>query len=313
MGRAHFLTFLFFPVFFISWLILIGSITLILGRQTRFVKRRHVMSIITVSRETGSLGDETARLISEELGFVLLDRNALESVIDDETFPDIPTERFDEQSPSFWENFTAGKDVYLDRLRTAMLETAVKDNVVILGRGGQFILQGVPGVFRVRMIAGHDTRVARIQESMDSDHRTAERYCRRSDHDRNGFSRFFFGGQWSDPASYDLTLCTDQISSVDASRIISRAFRASGMKTERGGGTILRDRLIAQIVRNRILYVEKIPVDLLEVESEDGHVTVRGTVTVKENAKRCEDAAQTVEGVKALDAEVYFVNPVMTY
>jgi len=62
------------------------------------------MSIITVSRETGSLGDETARLLSEKLRYILLDRNRMEETIDGESFPDIPLERFDEQSPSFWEN-----------------------------------------------------------------------------------------------------------------------------------------------------------------------------------------------------------------
>ncbi|MCK5250705.1 MAG: cytidylate kinase family protein, partial [Spirochaetaceae bacterium] len=88
------------------------------------------MSIITVSRETGSLGDETARLLAENLRYKLLDRAAMEKTIDGEKFPDIPLDRFDEHSPSFWENFTTGKDIYLDRLRTAMLESASSGHIV---------------------------------------------------------------------------------------------------------------------------------------------------------------------------------------
>ncbi len=270
------------------------------------------MSIITVSRETGSLGDETARLIADRLGYSILDRPALEEAVDGDVFPDIPIEKFDEQSPSFWENFTTGKDVYLDRLRTAMLESASKTKIVVLGRGGQFILRGLPGVFRVRLIAGHETRIARTIEALSSDRKTAERFCKRSDHDRNGFSRFFFGGHWSDPASYDLTLCTDGMSIESAVNIITEAYKASGA-AKTSGGTILSDRLTAQVVRNRILYADGIPVDLLEVEADDGHVTVRGTVTVRENAGRCQKAAKSVEGVRTVDVEVYFVNPVMTY
>lgn len=270
------------------------------------------MSIITVSRETGSLGDETARLLAEKLQYTLLDRNAMEETIDGEGFPDIPLDRFDEHSPSFWENFTTGKDVYLDRLRTAMLESASSGNVVILGRGSQFILNGVPGTFRVRLIASHDVRVARLTNILECDQKTADRYCRKSDHDRNGFSRFFFGGHWSDPASYNLTLCTDNLDAPLSAGIIHDAYKASPSNLETGG-KVLKNRLTAQIVRNRILYVDRIPVDLLEVDADEGHITIRGTVTVRENAARCERATKDIKGVSTVDAEVYFVNPVMTY
>ena len=270
------------------------------------------MSIITVSRETGSLGDETARLIAGNLGFSILDRSALEKAVDGDVFPDIPVDKFDEHSPSFWENFTSGKDIYLDRLRTAMLQSARDGKLVVLGRGGEFILRGIPGVFRVRLIAGTETRIVRTMEALGCDKRTAEKFCRKNDHDRNGFCRFFFGGHWTDPASYDMTLCTDGLSSRSAADIITGAYKASGAPDAQRGN-VLTDRLTAQIIRNRILYAEAIPVDLLEVEVDDGHATVRGTVTVRENAVRCEEAAKSVPGVTAVDAEVYFVNPVMTY
>jgi len=270
------------------------------------------MSIITLSRETGSLGDETARLLAEKLQYSLLDRNRMEETIDAEGFPDIPLERFDEHSPSFWENFTSGKDVYLDRLRTSMLDAAYRGNVVILGRGSQFILESIPGVFRVKLIAGNEVRVSRICESMNTDRKTAERYCRKSDHDRNGFSRFFFGGQWTNPGSYNITLCTDNIDPDTAAEIIRVAYLAHPA-SEESGGIALENRLISQKVRNRILYAERIPVDLLEVEADKGRVVIRGTVTVRENARRCEEIASGIEGVKEVDAEIYFVNPIMTY
>ncbi len=270
------------------------------------------MGIITLSRQVGSLGDETARLIAEELGFGILDRPAMEKAVDGDLFPDIPVEKYDEHSPSFWENFTSGKDIYLDRLRTAMLQAASRGNVVILGRGGQFVLQGVPGVFRVRLIAGTDTRISRTMDILGCDEKTAEKFCRRNDHDRNGFNRFFFGGHWADPSSYDLTLCTDYLDSRQSAAIIAGAYAASNSVSASESG-ILGDRLTSQKIRNRILYGERIPVNILEVEFEDGHATIRGTVTVKENASRCEKAAASVEGVRYVDTEIYFVNPVMSY
>jgi cytidylate kinase len=270
------------------------------------------MSVITVSRETGSFGDETARLLAEKLQYTLMDRSALERTIDGEKFPDIPLEHFDEQSPSFWENFTSGKDVYLDRLRTSILESATAGHVVFLGRGAQFVLDGVPGTLRVHLIASHDVRVQRTSETLKCDKKTAEKFCRKSDHDRSGYSRFFFGGHWADPVSYELTICTDHLNLEETGEMIVQAYKAFGAGRDEGG-KILRNRLMAQVVRNRILYVRRIPVDLLEVEADDGHITVRGTVTTRYSAKYCEEAARSVEGVTSVDAEVYFVNPVMTY
>jgi cytidylate kinase len=270
------------------------------------------MSVITISRESGSLGENAARIIADKLRFHLMDREALEKIIEGEKFPDVPLERFDEQSPSFWEYFTGGKDVYLDRLRTAVLESAVSGGVVILGRGANFILEGIPGTLRVRIIASPDIRYDRISDKLKCDQKTAERYCRKSDHDRNGYCRFFFGGHWAGPENYDLTLSTDLLDAEYASEIIFQAYKASpAAKTS--PGMALKNRLTSQTIRNRILYVHRIPVDLLEVETDGGHVTVRGTVTVRENARRCEDAVKEVEGVTSVEAEVYFVNPVMTY
>lgn len=270
------------------------------------------MGIITVSRETGSLGDAAATLLAKKLQYTLVDRGALEKTIDGEKFPDIPLEHFDEQSPSFWENFTSGKDVYLDRLRTAILESAMVGNVVFLGRGAQFILAGVPGIFRVRLIAGRDIRVKRMSKVLDCDMKTAERYCKRSDHDRKGYSRFFFAGHWANSDSYEITLCTNHLNVEVATEIVLQAYKASSAESE-DGSAILANRFLAQVVRNRILYVQNIPVDLLEVEAEDGHVSIRGTVTTQDAVQYCEEAAKTVKGVRAVESEIYFINPVMTY
>ncbi|MCG8453994.1 MAG: cytidylate kinase family protein [Spirochaetales bacterium] len=270
------------------------------------------MSVITLSRETGSLGDDVARLLAERLNYRLLNREALDQTIENIGFPDIPLERFDEHSPSFWENFTTGKDVYLDRLRTAFLDAALEGECVVLGRGGHYVLEGIPGVFRVRLIAGRDTRTRRLASILECDPKTAERYCRRSDHDRNGFSRFFFGGHWSDPADYDMTLCTDRMDAHHAAEVIRAAY-SSAPTQDSQNRELLHSRRKAQAIRNQILYVQRIPVDLLEVEVDHTQATIRGTVTVRENTERCERAAREVNGIETVKTEVYYVNPVMTY
>lgn len=266
------------------------------------------MDIMTVSRQSGSLGEEIAGLLSSKLGFRLQNRSVMEQAVNGGDFPEIQLERYEEHSPSFRDNFTTGKDVYLDRLKTAILESAVSGKVVFLGRGSQFVLGGT--AFHVRIIASHDVRVKRVMSLLNCNHKTADRYCRKSDHDRSGFNRFFFGGQWSDPSVYSITLCTDHLDAESAANIIAEAFRAAPSVQNLSE---LKNRLTAQKVRNRILYTEHIPVSLLDVEASGSRVTIRGTVPAKDHSERCKMAALAVSGVSDAETEIYYINPVIMY
>jgi len=270
------------------------------------------MSVLTISRECGSNGDEIAKIISGKTGYTLLERKTIEKLIDNEAFPDIHLEKFDEHSPGFRENFTNEKDIYLDRLRTAVFKTADNGKAVIVGRGAQFILSSVPGVFKVKIIASKDIRIQRAADFIKKDFKTAERYCRKIDHERNGFNKFFFGGAWEDPAVYHLIVSTDNFTAEETAEIIINAYKASPVYTKTDN-RILKDKLTAQSIRNNILYKEKIPIDLLEVECKHGKVKIVGTVNSKLNIDRCTETALKTDGVISVDSEVFYIDPVITY
>ena len=60
----------------------------------------------------------------------------------------------DERGPGLIERFFRDRQlVYLDIMRAIVFESAIKNNIVILGRGSGILLKGIPGVFRVRFIA----------------------------------------------------------------------------------------------------------------------------------------------------------------
>ena len=65
----------------------------------------------------------------------------------------------DESKPSLFERFDAETRHYITILQTTLLEFAEVDNVVLMGRGGQWLLRGIPHVLRVRLIAPFEHRV----------------------------------------------------------------------------------------------------------------------------------------------------------
>ena len=108
----------------------------------------------------------------------------------------------------------------------ALLESVIKDlaaagHVVIVGRGGQFILRDYPGVLRARVIAPLEVRVDRLVLSDGFDPHEAERRLRQSDQSQGAFFRKFFRTDVQDAMLYDIVLNTAKIPYERASSVIA--------------------------------------------------------------------------------------------
>src|SRR5512139_3730131 len=117
------------------------------------------MATLTISREYGSVGFEIGRRVAERLGYQLADKERL--------FQDMEragprwarvAQEVDEVCPTLWERHDWQYRGYVAQMESLILEYAVKDNVVIIGRGGSFLLQGVPFCLRVRLVAPLEVR-----------------------------------------------------------------------------------------------------------------------------------------------------------
>ena len=61
--------------------------------------------MVTISRQAGAGGDEIARLLAEELGWKLLDNEAVDKLLADRGFHSAETDAFEERKPDFWHRF----------------------------------------------------------------------------------------------------------------------------------------------------------------------------------------------------------------
>lgn len=272
------------------------------------------MSIITVSRQYGSLGKEIAEEIASELGYKFLDKKSLEAQNGKFGIPDVSLEKYDEKSPGFFEYFKSGKDRYLRYLKTTVFENSKEGDCVICGRGAQLLLSGIPGVLHLRIISSMEKRIERVSKVLNCDEKNAEKIIIRNDKDRSGFHKFFFEHNWKDPYLYDLVINTDNIdiqSTVQMIKILNESTCLNYDPVELAKQ--LEDKFIAQEVIISLLYEHNIPIDILDVTCENGNVQIKGTVTVEENIKQCKEAALKVIGVKSVDPEIYFITNYMGY
>ena len=261
------------------------------------------MAIITISRQEGSLSREIATSIAEKFNFEYLDKTIIEKAMEsDFGLESGKFKKYDEKKPSFWDNFTHEYERFFDFFKLYFFEKAVEGSgCVLLGRGGAFFLKKIPGVLKIRLVASEEVRTNRIRKMYDCDEKTAYRIMNRTDHDRSRFHKFMFNDSWDNPYYYDMIFNTDTLKTDTVSELISDSVkRFIKEKYEEGSKEALSDLLIAQKVRNRILYIDNISVRMLDVRAVRGEVNMVGSLSDEITAERCEKAASSVKGVKSV-------------
>jgi len=272
------------------------------------------MPIVTISRESGSLGTQIARSLAEALALPLLDKQSLERRLAEHGVTGTSLEKYDERRPAFWEIFSSDKNRYLHFLKTVIFAFVRDGSGVLLGRGAQVLLADLPGVLHARIVAPAAVRRRRLQEAYKCDERQAEQIRRHTDTDRSGFHRFFFNVNWDDLELYDLVLNTASVSQETAVEVLRGALEG-GLATEgqEEFRRLVADRCLQQEVETRILYVEKVPVKFLEATARDGAVTLNGTVNTRAAVERCETIAAAVPGVRSVDNQLYYSTDLYGY
>ncbi len=267
------------------------------------------MAIVTVSRQLGSLGTDIAHRLAEELGYDCLDKDTFDKFLNDYGITKIKVDKYDEKKPSFWNTFSAGRDLYLHFLKTVIYDFAKKGNSVILGRGGQVLLRDLPGTLAIRIVAPCALRVKRVQEKANIGKKEADQGIKHSDFDRNGFHRFFFNVDWKDANLYDIILNTQILTVESAVRIIIEALECTEIKDRiEEARSALENLTLNQKVEAAILYDKKIPIQYFEASSAGGVVTLRGAVTSTYIIGLCEEAVRSVPGVSDVVNEISIIN-----
>jgi cytidylate kinase len=185
------------------------------------------MSVITISRQFGSLGSEIAREAAALLGYRLVWRDLINESALRAGAPSTALAMIDELgllgiSPS-------KKEIRAFRkaLGQVMEELYNEGNVVILGRAGQFILREKPGALHVRVIAPAALRAERVAVRHQIPQENAAAQIEASDKNRRKFLKRLFDIDWDDPLLYDLLINTAHMDTSQGTRLIIEAISAA--------------------------------------------------------------------------------------
>ncbi len=182
-----------------------------------------MISIITISRQHGSLGSLIAREAAAMLGYRLVWRNIVNEAALRAGAPHTALAVIDELGLLGISLTKKEIKAYRKALRQVMKELYQEGKVVILGRAGQSILRNKPHVLHVRIIAPAGLRAERLASRHHISYENATAQVEASDQNRREFLKNFFKISWDDPCLYDLLINTAHLSVAQGARLIAQA------------------------------------------------------------------------------------------
>ncbi|NIU74122.1 MAG: cytidylate kinase-like family protein, partial [Gammaproteobacteria bacterium] len=165
------------------------------------------MAIITISRGSLSGGRAVAECLANELGYHCVAREIVRGAARRiGVSEDAVKEKF-ETAPGLWSQLFRERKLYVAAVQTALADRCVEGNLVYHGLAGQFLLRGLPGVLRVRLVAPLEFRIRALLSERDHLSReAAEKFIDNIDQERSRRVRRMYDMDVEDPALYDLTV-----------------------------------------------------------------------------------------------------------
>jgi len=212
------------------------------------------MAILTISREFGSGGREIGQAVAKILNYEFINKARL---LDEIRATGKKWEEWgqnlDEHCPTMWEKYDWSFRGFTAMLQSLILNYALNDKVVIMGRGGNFLLKDIPYALRVRVTASIEQRVQRImkRESMDKD--TAHWLIEKTDKERACFIHLIYGKHWDSPEEYDMVLDTGSKSIDELTGIVKESLlKKDRFKTKEAGNNLIMRALAAKIKAEKV-------------------------------------------------------------
>lgn len=199
------------------------------------------MATITISRQFGAGGRTFGEKLAKRLGYYYADDVMVKEVAQRMNVSSKAVRGFEKEGASnlmkILDKFISKEYIdrhisekhghvyeekYVESVRSIVRGLHEQGNVVIVGRGSQYILQDEKNVIHVLLVKGLDDRVRFITENyMIRNEEEARRIINRADKIRENFLSFFSNNESHDnPLLYDLTLNMNRINMDQALKLM---------------------------------------------------------------------------------------------
>ena len=183
------------------------------------------MAVITISRQYGAGGNTLGRMIADKLGYTFADQEIIQRIAKEANVSTNWIESFEKEAGSKVsrlidklvsqrlldrvlkdERGYLDEKIYLDYLVLIIAQVADEGDVVILGRGSQYILDDLPEASHILLIDDFDHRVKFMMENYDLPKRRATQVVTNEDKRRATLYSRLGKHDYDNPSLYHLVL-----------------------------------------------------------------------------------------------------------
>jgi len=198
------------------------------------------MAVITISRKFGAGGKTLGEMVSEKLGYTLYDKELIQMIAEKAKVSENGVEFIEKEARGKFGIFisdmvpkviadlkgkkksedTIDEEVYIDVLKDIFTKIAEEGNAVIIGRGGQYVLQNKKDVFHVLATARKEDRTKFLVKKYKLSLKDAIKAVELDDKKRMNLYRKYGRDDYDKPLVYHLVLNTSKIDLDSACELI---------------------------------------------------------------------------------------------
>ena len=248
------------------------------------------MAIVTLTRQSGSFGDEIGMLIARRLGYTFFDKHEIERRIIAKGLPKEEFIKYDERKPTFLARYAKNRDRYLNFLSSVVLEIAKEGNCVIIGRGAFLFLRDVPNHIALRFVAPFEERIKHIMELKNIEtEKAAQLLLEKSDKRKVAFYKSCFK---YDLNSYDFIHASINTGMIHpdmvAEMVVAGISNNITPEIEEAGKQRVSELILAQEMANKLIFEHGLHIDELWVIVRDKTITLHGVTSFHATVERAE-------------------------
>lgn len=204
-------------------------------RESLRNKKSFAEPFITISRETGAGDIGFSELLLDYLNkndflkkheWKIFDKNLISRIIEDLDLPAemakyIPEKKISEIQDVLEQLFSLhpSEQSLIRKASSTILHLALLGDVILIGRGANFITKDLKGGLHLRLIDTAENKIKNIQDTLGINKSEAVKFIRNEDKEKRQYVRKYFSGNIESPYSYSLIVNLGFLSTEEAVNI----------------------------------------------------------------------------------------------
>jgi cytidylate kinase len=183
------------------------------------------MAVITISKQPGAGGEALGKMIADKLGYTYADRAVIQMIANAANVSPEWVETFENEAGTKLSRFISmmvsqrwmdrvladergylDEKIYLDYLVLMIAKLADEGDVVIAGRGSQYILDDHPDAFHILLINSEENRIQFVMSHYNLSKKKAQQYIQNEEKRRTNLYKRIGKTDYENPSLYDLVL-----------------------------------------------------------------------------------------------------------